>query len=67
MSLLHFFKKKPVESLIAPPLPLPQRNELCWCGSGDKYKKCHLEKDQETLWLIKEQENAQKERRSRFN
>lgn len=21
------------------------RNELCWCGSGKKYKKCHLEKD----------------------
>lgn len=22
------------------------RNELCWCGSGDKYKKCHLEEDE---------------------
>jgi methionyl aminopeptidase len=21
------------------------RNELCWCGSGKKYKKCHLEAD----------------------
>lgn len=21
------------------------RNELCWCGSGKKYKKCHLEID----------------------
>lgn len=21
------------------------RNDLCWCGSGKKYKKCHLEKD----------------------
>lgn len=21
------------------------RNDLCWCGSGQKYKKCHLEKD----------------------
>jgi len=19
----------------------PGRNELCWCGSGKKYKKCH--------------------------
>ena len=19
-----------------------ERNELCWCGSGKKYKKCHL-------------------------
>ncbi len=22
------------------------RNELCWCGSGKKYKKCHFEADQ---------------------
>lgn len=21
------------------------RNDLCWCGSGKKYKKCHLERD----------------------
>lgn len=21
------------------------RNDLCWCGSGKKYKKCHLEQD----------------------
>jgi methionyl aminopeptidase len=21
------------------------RNEPCWCGSGKKYKKCHLEAD----------------------
>ncbi len=21
------------------------RNDLCWCGSGKKYKRCHLEKD----------------------
>jgi uncharacterized protein YecA (UPF0149 family) len=21
------------------------RNELCWCGSGKKYKKCHLMED----------------------
>jgi hypothetical protein len=20
----------------------PGRNELCWCGSGRKFKKCHL-------------------------
>ena len=23
-----------------------QRNELCWCGSGRKYKKCHLLEDE---------------------
>jgi uncharacterized protein YecA (UPF0149 family) len=22
------------------------RNELCWCGSGRKYKKCHLVEDE---------------------
>ncbi len=21
------------------------RNEDCWCGSGLKYKRCHMEKD----------------------
>lgn len=24
----------------------PSRNEPCWCGSGKKYKTCHLKKDQ---------------------
>jgi SEC-C motif len=24
------------------------RNDPCWCGSGKKYKKCHLGKDQES-------------------
>ena len=23
----------------------PLRNDLCWCGSGKKYKKCHLPED----------------------
>jgi hypothetical protein len=22
------------------------RNDLCWCGSGKKYKKCHMDSDQ---------------------
>lgn len=26
--------------------PKPGRNEPCWCGSGKKYKKCHLDRDQ---------------------
>jgi hypothetical protein len=25
--------------------PTTPRNALCWCGSGKKYKKCHLEAD----------------------
>lgn len=24
----------------------PGRNEPCWCGSGKKYKHCHLEIDE---------------------
>ena len=26
----------------------PGRNEPCWCGSGKKYKHCHLKEDQQT-------------------
>jgi hypothetical protein len=26
--------------------PKPGRNAPCWCGSGKKYKTCHLERDQ---------------------
>ncbi len=26
-------------------LPVPGRNDECWCGSGKKYKKCHYEFD----------------------
>jgi methionyl aminopeptidase len=25
----------------------PQRNDPCWCGSGKKYKKCHLAADRQ--------------------
>ena len=25
------------------------RNDDCWCGSGRKYKKCHLEGDMQKL------------------
>ena len=30
----------------------PGRNDDCWCGSGKKYKKCHLHNDQrmQELW-----------------
>lgn len=36
----------------APPAPVhvmprPGRNDPCWCGSNKKYKKCHLEADDE--------------------
>lgn len=26
--------------------PVPGRNDLCWCGSGRKYKKCHARIDE---------------------
>jgi methionyl aminopeptidase len=25
----------------------PGRNDPCYCGSGEKYKKCHMKIDQE--------------------
>lgn len=31
----------------APKKVFPARNELCWCGSGIKYKRCHLDKDEQ--------------------
>jgi uncharacterized protein YecA (UPF0149 family) len=30
----------------AVPLSKPGRNEPCWCGSGTKYKKCHLPEEE---------------------
>ena len=27
------------------PAEKPERNDPCWCGSGKKYKKCHLPED----------------------
>jgi methionyl aminopeptidase len=27
----------------------PGRNDPCWCGSGQKYKKCHLDADGEAI------------------
>jgi preprotein translocase subunit SecA len=26
---------------------IPGRNEPCWCGSGKKYKNCHLRQDEQ--------------------
>ena len=26
-----------------------ERNELCWCGSGKKYKKCHMPIEEKIL------------------
>jgi hypothetical protein len=39
------------EDFALPPEPVqrrytPGRNDPCWCGSGKKYKKCHLDSDE---------------------
>jgi hypothetical protein len=39
------------EDFAMPPEPVqrrytPGRNDPCWCGSGKKYKKCHLDADE---------------------
>jgi tetratricopeptide (TPR) repeat protein len=31
-----------------PPAIRPGRNDPCWCGSGKKYKKCHLASDEQS-------------------
>ena len=33
-----------VQQVVKP--PTPGRNDPCWCGSGKKYKKCHLDADE---------------------
>jgi len=43
-SIAAFFK--PEEKPVLPDLG---RNEICWCGSGKKYKKCHMQKDEEKV------------------
>ena len=59
--LKKLFKSKTAtpEELQAPPTPLPQRNDPCWCGSGLKYKKCHLDEDQVSLARIREKDQAE--------
>lgn len=44
MSLL----KRVVKRVLSEPELPPElgRNEMCWCGSGKKYKHCHLERDE---------------------
>ncbi len=32
-----------------PARPETGRNDPCWCGSGVKYKKCHLAEDEKKL------------------
>lgn len=32
----------------------PGRNERCWCGSGEKYKRCHLSREKERPLVLQE-------------
>lgn len=42
MGLLDRVKSVLVNERHDAPAVKPGRNEPCWCGSGKKYKKCHL-------------------------
>jgi tetratricopeptide (TPR) repeat protein len=37
--------KGPGDAEPASPSVKPQRNDPCWCGSGKKYKHCHMQSD----------------------
>ena len=41
-SIVNFLNPEPDKG----PAERPGRNDTCWCGSGKKYKKCHLEEDE---------------------
>jgi len=41
-SIVNMFSSEDAET----PVKDLGRNELCWCGSGKKYKKCHLSEDE---------------------
>jgi hypothetical protein len=44
MSLLDTVKRL-IVGPEAQPIPTMGRNERCWCGSGRKYKACHMAAD----------------------
>jgi hypothetical protein len=39
-------ENRPEDLVFEPPVETPRRNDRCWCGSGKKYKKCHLRQDE---------------------
>ena len=41
------------------------RNSLCWCGSGKKYKKCHLYRSEQSPLSRQELEQSRKKLKSR--
>ncbi len=44
--LEQLFEPPPVTDTFRRMTPKIGRNDPCWCGSGKKYKKCHLDKDE---------------------
>jgi hypothetical protein len=43
--IAHAIQPEPAQQARAPRPKLLGRNELCWCGSGKKYKQCHMSTD----------------------
>ena len=43
---------------MALPTPPPGRNDPCHCGSGKKYKLCHLNKDEAAARAARAKESA---------
>ena len=44
---------EPIDELLVEFIfPTPGRNDSCWCGSGDKYKRCCLTVDQEAWRFV---------------
>lgn len=39
-------------------MPVPGRNDACWCGSGKKYKKCHAAQDERMERLYNDGEDV---------
>ena len=46
----------------APPKKLPGRNEPCHCGSGKKYKQCHLDQDETSAREVRAKATAEAEK-----
>ena len=44
MSLASWFRNLITPRKEGPKAPIG-RNDICWCGSGKKYKNCHLGQD----------------------
>ena len=38
--------ERPAQQTVRKSRSRPRRNDLCWCGSGKKYKRCHMREDQ---------------------